>query len=329
MKFTTFAIDHPVTDLARKDFTTLPRQSTVGAALETIRNRGIGERIIYFYVIDEKDRLVGVLPTRRLLISALDRRLEDIMLTPVTAIPASATALEACEFFVLHRFLAFPVVDDHRHLVGVVDVSQFTGEVLDLAERAQTDTTFEALGFRLSEVRKASPWVAFKYRFPWLLATIAGGMACAVIAARFEQTLAAVVVVAFFLALVLGLGESVGAQSMSVAIQRLRALAPTWRNYRAAFKREFLTALLIGGGCGITVFVLAWIWRGSLAAAAVIGVAIGLSLILACVFGLTVPWLLHGLKLDPKIAAGPVTLALTDLTTLLIYFHLATLLRPG
>src|SRR5713226_795154 len=125
-------LNEPVLPFARKDFPLLKQRLTVTEALAIIRQQGIGEKIVYFYVVDDADRLAGVLPTRRLLTTPLEQRLEDVMIRRVIAIPESFTVLEACELFVLHRFLAFPVVDENRHVLGVVDVSLFTDEVIDM-----------------------------------------------------------------------------------------------------------------------------------------------------------------------------------------------------
>src|SRR5688500_9033180 len=94
--------EQPVMAVARKDFTTLLESMTVEEALEAIRTRGVGEKIVYFYVVDERDQLAGVLPTRRLLTSPEQERLGNIMVKRVLTIPQTATVLEACEAFVLH-----------------------------------------------------------------------------------------------------------------------------------------------------------------------------------------------------------------------------------
>jgi magnesium transporter len=318
-------LNEPIAQYARRDFALLRSTMTVREALDAIREQGVGEKVVYFYVVDENDRLAGVLPTRRLLMAKLDQRVAEVMVPSVIAIPEEASVLEACEYFLLHRFLAFPVVDERRRVTGIVDVGQFTEEVFDLAEREQADTVFESLGLRVAQVRDASPVKAFRYRFPWLLATIASGTACALLAGAFEATLAESLVLAFFLALVLGLGESVSMQSMTVTIQALRGARPTVGWYARSLRREVTTAVLLGGACGLIVALIAWVWRGDGPAAWVLGTSIMLSLLAACVLGLTVPWLLHACKLDPKIAAGPVTLALTDVGTLLFYFGVATL----
>lgn len=313
----------PALASARKDFTTLREALTVQEALDTIRRQGVGEKIVYFYVVDEPGRLTGVVPTRRLLTAPLDRRLSEIMIRNVVAIPHTATLLEACEYFVLHKFFAFPLVDEARRVVGVVDVGVFTEEVFDIAERERLNDVFESIGFRVSQVRDASPWRSFRFRFPWLLATIGSGTICAVLAGAHEVTLAKAIVLAFFLTLVLGLGESVSVQSMAVTIQALRTVRPTWAWYLRALRREGFTALLLGMACGSVVGTIVWAWRGAGQAGLVIGASIVCSLLAACLIGLSVPALLHALKLDPKIAAGPVTLALADICTLLFYFNLA------
>jgi magnesium transporter len=81
---------------------------------------------------------------------------------------------------------------------------------------------------------------------------------------------------------------------------------------------------MLGGACGLVVGVTAWLWRGQAAAAVVIGGSIAVSMVVACLIGVGVPAGLHRFKLDPKIAAGPVSLALADLCTLLIYLNVAS-----
>lgn len=307
----------------REDFVVLGQDFTIQEALDAVRQHELGERIIYFYVADDQGRLIGVVPTRRLLMANLPQRISDIMVRNVITIPHTATVLDACEFFVMHRLLAFPIVDRQEHMIGTVDVKMFAEEVFDITERERTDEAFELIGFRLSQIRDAAPAQVFRYRFPWLGATIGSGLFCAVLASAFETTLAKSIVLAFFLTLILGLGESVSSQSMTVTIQALRATRPRLRWYLKALRRELETALLLGAACGGIVAIVAALWRGEPATALVLGASILLSLCSACLIGLSVPTLLHALRLDPKIAAGPITLALADICTVLFYLLLA------
>jgi len=317
-------LTEPVLSEARRDFVTLSQDITIGEALDQIRKEGVGEKIVYFYVVDDEERLVGVLPTRRLLIEMPDRLISESMIKSVVSLPSTATVFDACELFVMYKFLALPVVDPEGRIAGIVDISLLSEEIFDLADREQAEALFEGVGFRISQVKDASPLRAFRFRFPWLLATIASGTMCALLASIYEATLAESLVLAFFLTLVLGLGESVSIQSMTITIQSLSATQPTLRWYRKAMGRELGTAVLLGLGCGLVVGLIVWGWRGDGAAALTIGMSILLALTAACTFGLSVPAMLHAFKLDPKIAAGPITLATADVSTLLIYLSLAT-----
>src|SRR4029434_5309685 len=102
--------------------------------VQRIRREGVGERVIYFYAVDEEKRLVGVVSTRRLLTAPLETALREVMVRRVVAVSAQATVLDACEFFVICKFLAFPVVDEQRRVVGIVDANLFAEEILEAGD---------------------------------------------------------------------------------------------------------------------------------------------------------------------------------------------------
>ena len=136
----------PVTRHMRTDPTRIEAGLSVAKALDYIRDHEIGGRVVYFYVVDADGRLVGVVPTRRLLRARPDTPVSAVMIAPVVSVPHTATVLDACEFFTLHKLLAFPVVDAEGKLVGLVDVDLYTDELEDL-ERAQEEIDlFELVG---------------------------------------------------------------------------------------------------------------------------------------------------------------------------------------
>ena len=174
-------LHRPVHEHMRTDFVRLHPDLTVAQALDLILEKQPAGRIIYFYVADGDGRLLGVVPTRRLLLSPRDKPLSQIMVAPVIAIPRDATVLEACEFFILHKLLAFPVVDEERRIVGLVDVELYTRELRDLDRRESHDDLFQLIGVHVTEAQQRSVPALFRRRFPWLLATLAGGLLAAVI----------------------------------------------------------------------------------------------------------------------------------------------------
>src|SRR5581483_8234357 len=139
-------LDDPVTRHMRGDFIPIHVNATVDQALATIRQNPPKGRVIYFYVVDDDHRLQGVLPTRRLLLSSLDTTVADIMVRDVITISQQATVLDACEFFTMHRLLAFPVVDEARRILGVVDVELYTTELNDIGRSEQNDYLFQLVG---------------------------------------------------------------------------------------------------------------------------------------------------------------------------------------
>lgn len=318
-------LDDPVLRHLSRDIVPLSQDQTVGQALAALRSQHIGEKIVYFYVVDGDGRLVGVVPTRRLLMSEPDARITDIMVDRVAAIPASATVLDACEYFILHRFLAFPVVDDERRLLGTVEVSLFTDEVLGMAEKRSAESAFQIIGVHVALGRKASPWASFKDRFPWLLCNMTGGIACATLIWAYTHVLEAGVVLAMFIPVVLALSESVSIQSMTITLQSLHQERVNWRLLARSLAREFLVAALLGAVSGLVVGGICWIWGGRLIVAVAIVTSILLGMITACLLGVAVPGAVRAMRRDPQIAAGPVVLAAADVASLLFYFSLAGL----
>jgi len=316
-------LNDPVTDHMRRDFVVLGVELTVGQALDQILEKQPEGRIIYFYVTDADGKLRGVVPTRRLLLSPRDRPLRDVMVAPVVAIPAAATVLDACEFFTLHKLLAFPVVDADGRPVGLVDVDMYTEEMSDLETREGDDDLFQLIGVHLTEAQQGRPLVAFRQRFPWLLANVAGGIAAAFLSGLYEAELQQVVALALFIPVVLALAESVAIQSVSLTLQTLHGPRPTWATLLPKLSAEAATGVLLGLACGALVGLVALLWLGQGVVGATIlgGIAAGVTA--SAIIGVAIPNLLRILRRDPQVAAGPIALALTDMVTLLAYFNLA------
>ena len=307
----------------RRDFTQLRVDQTVAEALATLREYQPQGRIIYLYVTDAEGRLQGVVPTRRLLLSSLEKSLADLMVRPVITIPHDATVLDACEFFTMHRLLAFPIVDQEKRMVGLVDVDLYTEELTDLDRREDNEDLFQLIGVHISTAQQLNPVLSFRQRFPWLLCNIGGGVLAALLSGMFEHELQTVVALALFIPVVLALAESVSIQSVSLTLQLLRGQRPTWASFVPRAGSETLTGLMLGAACGILIAAMALVWQRDFRVALCLLGGIGGGVAAAAVLGLTVPYLLHLLQRDPRVAAGPVALACADMVTLLIYFNLA------
>src|SRR5262249_45346633 len=138
-------LNDPVTQHMHRDFTRLREDQTVQQALTDLRETPPQERIIYFYVVNSEEQLLGVVPTRRSLLVSPEQLIADIMVRNVVTVSAEATVLDACEFFVQYRFLALPVVDSERRILGVIDVELYTTEIDAIDQAEKRDELFQTI----------------------------------------------------------------------------------------------------------------------------------------------------------------------------------------
>lgn len=323
----------PPSDLSRpaRDFvspvdTTLQADLSVGEALALLRRRKPEHGVIYFYVVDSDNRLLGVVPTRSLLLSSPATPVRDLMNTAVVKVHDDFTLEEVLEAFALHRLLALPVVDHDDHLLGFIDVRLYAEEAVDLAQAHRADHLFQIIGLSVERARQGSAVAGFKVRMPWLMCNLASGITCAIIGAVFSDVLEAVVLLAMFFPLVLTLSESVSMQAMTIGLQFMQGPRVAWKLVRKRLNVEWKTAAMLGLAGGLLVAVASVFFpnAGPMHPAPVLAVSILVSMTISAIVGLGMPALLHASRLDPRVAAGPVVLMIADVLTTAAYLGLAT-----
>jgi magnesium transporter len=313
----------PVRPFVNPTVVKLKAGDSVARALQSMRALFAGQEVQYLYVVEDDDVLAGVVPVRRLLVADTEAQVRSIMIRDVIAIPSWATVLVACEYFVNRPFQAFPVIEDSGRLIGTVDVSLFTDEMLRLA-RQSFDDIFQLVG--ISAVPDRGVFAGFTNRFPWLLCNIGGGILAAMLASHYQSVMNAAIVLALFIPVVLALSESISMQAVTLTIQSLHSGSVRWGSFGRNLRQECGTALLLGVACGFAIAAIAAVWKGQPAVALAIGGAIAASMTTSALIGLTLPTLLHAVRANPRIASGPIVLASADTITLLFYFTLATML---
>lgn len=312
-----------VTDHLNRQFVKLHTTDTVAQALAKIQRQELDQQIVYFYVLDEEERLAGVVPVRKLLFERPQTRIATFMISDVVTVTQDTSIADAGSVLLKHRLLAVPVVDDKWRMLGVLDLSHFTEDALDalsLVQRPQVDRFFQLLGLHISLNQHVSAWAQFRERFPWLLCNVASGLMCAVIASFYELLIQQVVLLAMFMTVVLALGESVSMQAMTITLQALDVRHFSWGILRRFLSRELMTSLLLGIGCGIVIGTAAYLWKGHFLQGLSISLSVVLSILTACGLGVFIPSVIRAFRMDPKIAAGPIVLACADVATLVYYF---------
>ncbi|PKK86317.1 MAG: magnesium transporter MgtE [Thermoplasmata archaeon HGW-Thermoplasmata-1] len=320
-----------VGDYCHSHYIALFEEFAVTDAVAAVRERFSNGRAVYFYTIDKDNKLTGVLQVRSLLGAKPSTKLSEISNKEVVSIKEGSSLLAAAELLHSRKLLSLPVIDGEGRMKGVIDVNQLLGEELSLSNRSAADEAFQMLGFRISSLKGASVFKNVRIRFPWMLSTIASGAICAAIANVFSSTLEKSIALAFFLTLILGLGESISVQSATIALQQLyadRRKKNDSRGWRMAKRvaREVAFGLCIGVACGLIVGAISLIMNLGIMITLVLFVSITLSMLDAAVIGALIPLALNRLKLNPKIASGPIVLAITDISTIVLYFVVSLLI---
>ena len=279
------------------------------------------ETVYYLFVVDEENRLVGVVSLRQLVIAPPYARIEQIMDPDVIHVRADADQEEAARLMARYDLLALPVVDDKGHLLGLITHD-------DLVEVLQDEATEDI--YRLGGVPEELPIdvpvpAALRTRLPWLVLNLGTAMASATVLSLFESTIAQVAALAAFFPVVAGVSGSAGTQTLTVIVRGLALGELEPRDGLRALAREVLIGLSNGLAVGSLVAVIALVWKGTPVLGLVVGLATLLNMIGAGIAGVAVPLAMQLLRIDPALASPILVTTTTDTLGYLIYLGLATL----
>jgi len=304
--------------------TTIHVEHTIGEALRYLRQKHIDDEIIYIYVVDEERKLIGVVPTRRLLLNDPETPITEVMSAHLISLKGDQSLQEALEFLETHHLLALPVVDDKNHLLGLIDVGIYLEEKIDLASSRRRYDIFQMIGMYIAEGKRPTPWKGYRLRMPWILCNMFGGIACAVILRLFEVVLVKVLLLAMFIPLVLALSESISMQSMAQSMQLIKRRPPHWKQTLHALVQEWKTVAFLAITSGVIVGSISLLWGDGYAPGVTIMFSIMISVYVTSTIGSALPLILHARNWDPRVAAGPVALMFADVLTTLIYLSMGT-----
>lgn len=278
--------------------------------------------ILYGYVVDSNERLLGILRFRDLLLSPRSKKISDIMLTDMV-IARDRMELDGLEeIFDRHEFFAVPVVDEHDRLIGVVRRSDVREAVSERADQ----TFLQASGILGGEEFRNMPLRTRSVRrLSVLMVNVGLNIISASVIAAYQDTLAAVIALAVFLPIISDLSGCAGNQAIAVSIRELYlGLVKPHELFRVLIK-ELGVGILNGIMLGILLGFVAAIWKGNLFLGVVIGSAMSLNTLLAVGMGGTIPLVLKRLNIDPAIASSSILTTVTDVCGFFLVLSFATL----
>ncbi len=304
-------------------FLALDQSATAQEAIEAIRRAGDdAEAILYLYVIDEKGRLRGVLPLRRLVAASPDRRCGELMVEDPVTVRPEADQEEVAQVVARNNLLAVPVVDEEDRILGVITVD----DVIDVITEEATEDIYRLAGLS-EEDRVFSPaHHAIRKRLPWMLLNLGATFVLAWVIGLFERTLEQIVALAFFMPVVAGMGGNGGIQALTVITRAIALGELEFSSGLRAVGKEVSVAIAIGIVVGVVAGTLAYLWQGSPYLGLVLFATMIITMAIAGVMGAAVPLLLKALGQDPAVGSGVFVTTLTDLSGYYAFLQIGTLL---
>lgn len=299
---------------------------SAGRAIEILREIAAeAETVYYVYVINVKNKLVGVISLRELIMADPQAPVRSIMQTNVISVHALTDQEEVARMVTKYGLLAIPVVDDDGSLLGIVTVD----DIIDVIHEEATEDIYLLAGAGeidegLSLVGRLKASVAS--RLPWLLVTLLGGVLAGTVLKGIEDELSQMVALAFFIPLLTGMGGNVGTQSSTLTVRGLATGEIAGHEVWLTLLKEGLSGLIIGAICGGIVGILAVLLFKNWVLGVVVGAALVANMVTAATMGTLVPLVFKRVGIDPAVASAPFISTSIDITGLLIYSTLASAL---
>lgn len=279
------------------------------------------------FVVDDSDKLTGLVSLKRLLLSAAHEPLSEIMDRDYISVQTDVDQEDVARLMERYDLVSLPVVDFDGKLVGRITID----DIVDvIREEAEEDIQYMS-GVAGGEEPTDTVVRIMRGRLPWLLAGLGGATLAAVVIWSFEASLEAASILATFIPIVMATAGNAGIQSSAIAVQGL-ASGDVWASdIRRRLTKELLVATLNGVATS-AVLVMVIMVVGSFAGDAIpdipqlamtAGIALILVIIMATTIGATVPLVLHRFEIDPALATGPFITTSNDILGILVFFLMA------
>jgi magnesium transporter len=246
--------------------------------------------------------------------------ISDVMSERVMSVHVGDDQEDVAQTFRDYDFLALPVTDYDDHLLGIVTVD----DIIDVIDEEAASDYSGLAGVNVDEVSE-NPIKAAGKRLPWLITLLFLGMATASLISHYEDLVSEASILAVFISLITGTAGNAGTQSLAVAVRRLAMNDDKSNTFFATVIGEVLTGLVTGAITGLTIFAIVAVWKGNPILGFVIGMAMMCAITVANLAGSLIPMLMDKLGFDPAVASGPFITTLSDLTSVLIYFNIASM----
>lgn len=300
------------------------KDQAVKQVLDLIRSKKNWDTINYIYVLDEAKKLIGVVAIKELMRSKDTTLIKNIMKADPAGVSASSPQKKAAMTAIHYNIKAVPIFKTNsREFLGAVG----TDKILEILHKEHVEDFLKLSGITKAhptvDILKANPLHLFRVRLPWLLIGIIGGIIGVIILAQFEHILKKEIALSFFIPVVVYISNAIAIQSQALLIRRL---ASKIVNPQKFLIRELHVSIWLGVVSALIIASFAGFWLKSGLLALTVGLAIFASTVVAVAIAITIPLVLFAAKKDPVLGSGPFATSIQDISTILIYFLIASLI---
>lgn len=303
-----------------KELVTVNENWTVATCLKEISRQAEDvDDIYYVYVVDDSNKLKGVLSFKKLLLNNTNTRISNLYNPEVKAVETDTPQEEVARMMEKYDLVAIPVVDDIGRLKGRITFD----DVIDVM-REEAERDYQMVSGIVGDVVPGDKvWTLTRARFPWLLIGLTGGILGARVIGANESALQVVPAMAFFIPLIAAMAGNVGVQSSSIVVQSIASGVRDFESTGRKLFKEFSVALIIALAFASLIFAYNFFFSDSMNLTWAVSLSLFVVIIFASVFGTVIPLLLNRLKIDPALATGPFITTMNDILGLTIYLSIS------
>jgi magnesium transporter len=308
--------------LMSPDFVAVPETASVGEAIEHIRKSKSGDDAFYLYVVDDHEHLVGLVLLHRLLTANPATPIHAIRNEDVQCVTVDTDQEDVARLVQRYDLIQVPVVDARRRLMGTISVD----DVIDIIHEEATEDIQRLGGVPGDETVLDSAPAVFPKRLLWRLINLGTACLAAAVIGVFETSIQTLATLAVFMPIVASMGGIGTTQTATVVVRGLALGELTWSVLGRVLRKEVWLGLTTGAANGLVLAAIAYLWKGRLLLAVILGIALIGNLLVAAVVGTLVPIALKSFRIDPAIASGVIITTFTDVFGFFSFLGLATLL---
>jgi magnesium transporter len=320
-------LDYPEGSIGRTmttDFIALKKNNRAREAVEKIRSLAKKRYpSSYVYVVDEEDRLIGVLNMRDLMLAEPHQTLDEISRKDYFALHCFTDRQEAANELAKRKFFAAPVVDSENHILGIVKAERM---IHGVQEEVSKDIQ-RMFGAGADERVFSTILFSLMKRLPWLHINLATAFLAAAVVALFEGIIAKLTILAVFLPVVAGQGGNAGAQSLAVVMRGIVMREIPKDKILPLVYKEGKIGAVNGAVIGAVTALVAWLWYGNPVLGLVIGLGMLVNLILAGLSGASIPLIMKKIGIDPAQSSSIILTTVTDVMGFLAFLGFAVLFQ--